>query len=196
MALDCEPGPGGFRFIWKPAQSNCLPTQPPHSYALPLYLTVGKMEFRQTGQSKAGGTPAMSRAGSLRMRFLGSGWIPTDFAGKRAPGAGGCPFSSRLSAPGNAVSPLHAAPLAPPCRRVKDARQRPAHGCVVRGVVRFFVPPVEFTRSGAWGVCFEGFSREIGSERSRICLSFSVLAYCIRRQEVGACGRVVCWLVH
>ena len=156
MALDCEPGPGGFRFIWKPAQSNCLPTQPPHSYALPLYLTVGKMGFRQTGQSKAGGTPAMSRAGSLRMRFLGSGWIPTDFAGKRAPGAGGCPFSSRLSAPGKRVSPLHAAPLAPPCRRVKDARQRPAHGCVVRGVVLFFVPPVEFTRSGAWGPCFWG----------------------------------------
>ena len=78
--------------------------------------------------------------------------------------------------PGKCARPLDAAPLAPPCRRVKDARYRPAHGCVVRGVVLFFVPSVEFTRSGAWGVCFEGFSREIGSEISRICLSFGVLS--------------------
>jgi hypothetical protein len=194
LALDCEPGPGGFIFIWKPAQSDCLPTQPPHSYALPLYLTVGKMRFRQTGQSKAGGTPAMSRAWSLRMGFLGSGWIPTDFAGKRAPGAGWVALFFATVRPGKCAPPLQAAPLGPRCLMVKDARYRPAHGCVVRGVVPLRGPPVEFTRSGAWGVCFWGFSREIGSERSRICLSFGVLAYCI--QEVGACGRVVRWLVH
>ena len=118
----------------------------------------------------------------------------TGFSRERCLGACCWPFSSRLSAPGNAVYPQDAAPLAPPCRRVKDARYRPAHGCGVRGVVLFFVPPVEFTRSGAWGSCFQGFSSQIGSEISRICLSFGVLAYCI--QEVGACGRVVCWLVH
>ena len=58
--------------------------------------------------------------------------------------------------PGKCAPPLDAAPLAPPCRRVKDAWYRPAHGCGVRGVVPLRGPPVEFTRSGAWGPCFWG----------------------------------------
>ena len=132
MALDCEPGPGGFRFIWKPAQSNCLPTQPPHSYALPLYLTVGKMEFRQTGQSKAGGTPAMSRAGSLRAGLCRPGFEliknifhkPPKF-GLTAPFLRGCPPREMRAPPGRC----------PPCPTLSQSKR-----CAVSSCTRLWRP--------------------------------------------------------
>ena len=75
---------------------------------------------------------------------------------EKPPGVQIGPFFCAAVRPGKCAPPLDAAPLAPPCRRVKDARYRPAHGCVVRGVVPLRGPPVEFTRSGAWGPCFWG----------------------------------------
>jgi hypothetical protein len=66
-------GPGGFKFIWKPAQ----PTLPGHNLSTatprPCYLTVGKRGFRKTGKSKVGGTPGSVWAGSLRAGFCGFG---------------------------------------------------------------------------------------------------------------------------
>jgi hypothetical protein len=200
LALDCEPGPGGFKFIWKPAQPTLPPPNLPTASPRPLYLTVGEVMFRKTGQSKMGGTPGSVCAGSLRAGLCRPGFEliknifhkPPKF-GLTAPFLRGCP-------PREMRAPLQAAPLGPRCLMVKDARYRPAHGCVVRGVVPLRGPPVEFTRSGAWGVCFWGFSREIGSEISRICLSFGVLAYCIRRrrrrQGFWGFARVVFLLVH
>ena len=57
LALDCEPGPGGFRFIWKPAQPHCLPTQPPHSNAPPLLPHCGEKGISQNWQVQSGWDP-------------------------------------------------------------------------------------------------------------------------------------------
>ena len=65
---------------------------------------------------------------TVRRALLGFEVHSTGFSRERCLGACCWPISSRLSAPGNAVYPQDAAPLAPPCRRVKDARYRPAHG--------------------------------------------------------------------
>ena len=98
MALDCEPGPGGFRFIWKPAQPTLPPPNLPTASPRPLYLTVGEVMFRKTGQSKMGGTPGSVCAGSLRAGLCRPGFEliknifhkPPKF-GLTAPFLRGCP---------------------------------------------------------------------------------------------------------
>jgi hypothetical protein len=122
----------GFRFIWKPAQSNCLPTQPPHSYALPLYLTVGKMGFRKTGQSKIGGTPGSVCAGSLRAGLCRPGFEliknifhkPPKF-GLTAPFLRGCPPREMRAPPGRC----------PPCPTLSQSKR-----CVVSSCTRLWRP--------------------------------------------------------